>query len=456
MIKVSFSLFRAGLVLIFLLSLGIGSFVASVFFAHVPAVSSSLREETESLSYALQHLPPPRKPVKQAGTIPSLETLKQTMEAQSVVIQSGQTLAGVLEKTFGLSPVEGANVVVALKKVMNPRVIRTGEMIWAFFQKGELQVLEMSRQGLYRIGVRASNGWVPYKEKISVWPTLLVSGGRIESSFYVAAKLSGLEEGQIRQMMEVLRGSLDFEREIQAGDYFTVIFEHLLDENDKDIGVKTLLAIAFSRKNTSLFYAAFFNKNGSIEYFDTTGVSASSFLLKTPVRYKRISSPYGMRKHPISGYNKMHAGVDFAAQAGSHVLAAGKGKIVFARENGRYGNFLMIKHANGYQTAYAHLKGFARGIVQGRRVEKGQLIGYVGNTGSSTGVHLHYEVRLNGVHLNPMALKLPKERDLSEEEQQYFETYVFSLQKIISGYYFSEEQQLKILERMKKHKEPSS
>ena len=144
------------------------------------------------------------------------------------------------------------------------------------------------------------------------------------------------------------------------------------------------------------------------------------FLMKTPIDGARLSSGYGMRKHPILGYSKLHAGVDFAAPRGTPVYAAGDGTVQRANYFGSYGNYVLIRHANGYETAYAHLNGFARGVKTGARVRQGQVIGYVGTTGRSTGPHLHYEVHVNGKKMNPLALKVPTGRKLEGRELAAF------------------------------------
>ncbi|MEL6782689.1 MAG: M23 family metallopeptidase, partial [Pseudomonadota bacterium] len=162
--------------------------------------------------------------------------------------------------------------------------------------------------------------------------------------------------------------------------------------------------------------------DGVTDYFDPNGESATKFLMKTPINGARLSSRFGKRRHPISGYTRMHKGTDFAAATGTPVYAAGHGTVERASRYGGYGHYVRIRHANGYKTAYAHLSRYGSGIKSGRRVRQGQVIGYVGSTGASTGPHLHYEVIVNGKHVNAMSLRLPTGRKLSGDMLDEFLT----------------------------------
>ena len=156
--------------------------------------------------------------------------------------------------------------------------------------------------------------------------------------------------------------------------------------------------------------------------------------MKTPINGARLSSSYGMRKHPISGYNKMHKGVDFAAPSGTPIFAAGNGVIEYAGRNGGYGKYIRIRHDSTYKTAYAHLKSYKKGITSGVRVKQGDVIGYVGSTGKSTGPHLHYEIIVNGVQINPAKLKLPSGRKLNEQQLNEFKSLVLRIDEEVSIY----------------------
>jgi murein DD-endopeptidase MepM/ murein hydrolase activator NlpD len=183
---------------------------------------------------------------------------------------------------------------------------------------------------------------------------------------------------------------------------------------------KILYASLVTSGKTHALYRFTSPVDGSIDYYDERGQSAKKFLMRTPVDGARLSSGYGMRFHPILGYSKMHKGVDFAAPRGTPVMAAGQGTVDYASRYGSYGNYIRISHGNGYKTAYAHLNSFARGIKKGAHVRQGQIIGYVGTTGRSTGPHLHYEVLVANKQVNPMSIRVPTGRKLAGSELASF------------------------------------
>jgi len=198
------------------------------------------------------------------------------------------------------------------------------------------------------------------------------------------------------------------------------MYEVFEDDNKKifETGNIIFSDLKLSGINNSLYY---FNKKGNEGHYDKNGKSVKKALMKTPINGARLSSAFGMRKHPIDGYNKMHKGTDFAAPMGTPIMASGDGIVTRARWCGGGGNCVKIKHNSNYQTVYAHMKNFALGIREGRRVKQGQIIGYVGSTGKSTGPHLHYEVIKNGKKINSQKLKLPSGKILKSKERNRFE-----------------------------------
>ena len=213
---------------------------------------------------------------------------------------------------------------------------------------------------------------------------------------------------------------VDFQRDIRKNDNFQIIYEVFEDDNGKvfETGNIIFADLKLSGVNNYLYY---FDKKGSRGHYDESGNSVKKALMKTPINGARLSSAFGMRKHPIDGYNKMHRGTDFAAPMNTPIMASGNGVITRARWCGGGGNCIKIKHNSTYQTIYAHMKKFARGIKKGLRVKQGQIIGYVGSTGNSTGPHLHYEVIENGKKINSQTLKLPSGKKLKNKERKLFE-----------------------------------
>ena len=242
----------------------------------------------------------------------------------------------------------------------------------------------------------------------------------IKNNLYNSAVNSGVEPNIIVEFARIFGFEVDFQRDIRQGDWFEILYEKFEDDNNKvrDTG-KIIYASMFVNGEEINLYNFKYNKDE--EYYDIKGKSITKSLMKTPINGARLSSSFGMRKHPILGYNKMHRGTDFAAPSGTPIMASGSGTVTRARWCGGGGNCVKIKHNSTYETIYAHMKAFAKGIKEGRKVKQGQIIGYVGSTGLSTGPHLHYEVIVNGKKVNSQKLKLPSGKILKGEERKQFE-----------------------------------
>ena len=243
----------------------------------------------------------------------------------------------------------------------------------------------------------------------------------ILQSLYKSASEKKIPSNIIIEFARIYGFQVDFQRDLRKQDKFQIMYEIFTDENKKIIESGNILFanLILSGEDNSLY---FFDKKESQGHYDKNGKSIQKALMKTPINGARLSSPYGMRKHPIDGFNKMHRGTDFAAPMGTPIMASGSGVIKKAGWCGGGGNCVVIKHNSTYQTIYAHMSKFAKGIRSGVRVKQGQTIGYVGSTGKSTGPHLHYEVLINGKRVNSQTLKLPSGKILKGEERKLFET----------------------------------
>ena len=250
---------------------------------------------------------------------------------------------------------------------------------------------------------------------------IVYSENIILQSLYKSALDQKVPTGIIIEFARIYGFQVDFQRDIRKKDSFQIMYEIFKDENGKNIENGNILFanLKLSGEDNSLYY---FNKKGSEGHYDKNGKSVKKALMKTPINGARLSSPFGMRKHPIDGFNKMHRGTDFAAPMGTPIMASGDGVIKKAGWCGGGGNCVVIKHNSTYQTVYAHMSKFAKGIRNGVRVRQGQTIGYVGSTGKSTGPHLHYEVIVNGKKINSQKLKLPSGKILKGDDRKIFET----------------------------------
>jgi len=243
----------------------------------------------------------------------------------------------------------------------------------------------------------------------------------ILQSLYKSALEKEIPASIIIEFARIYGFQVDFQRDIRKKDKFQIMYEVFIDEKKKVIETGNILFanLILSGEDNSLYY---YDSQGSIGHYDKNGKSIQKALMKTPINGARLSSPFGMRKHPIDGFNKMHKGTDFAAPLGTPIMASGSGVIKKAGWCGGGGNCVAIKHNSTYQTIYAHMSKFAKGIRAGVKVKQGQTIGYVGSTGKSTGPHLHYEVIINGKKVNSQTLKLPSGKILKGDDRKIFET----------------------------------
>ena len=249
---------------------------------------------------------------------------------------------------------------------------------------------------------------------------LVFKEGKITQSLYRAAINEKIPPNIIVEFARIYGFQIDFQRDIRRNDTFQIIYETYEDEDNKIFKTGKIIYADLNLSNQSNgFY--YFNEKDNEGHYDINGKSVKKALMKTPINGARLSSKFGMRKHPIDGYNKMHRGTDFAAPMGTPIMASGDGVVLKAAWCGGGGNCVKIKHNSSYSTVYAHMSKFANGVRKGKRVRQGQIIGYVGSTGKSTGPHLHYEVIYNGKRINSQTLKLPSGKILKGKIRENFE-----------------------------------
>jgi len=267
---------------------------------------------------------------------------------------------------------------------------------------------------------KVSNDFIVKENILKLYKKEVVVKNKIINNLYSSAISSNIEPNIIIEFARVFGFEVDFQRDIRKGDWFEIYYEKFEDDNSKvrDTGKIIYASMYVNGEEINLYNFKYKNEQ---EYYDIKGKSITKSLMKTPINGARLSSSFGMRKHPILGYNKMHRGTDFAAPSGTPIMASGSGTVTRARWCGGGGNCIKIKHNSTYETIYAHMKSFAKGIKEGKKVKQGQIIGYVGSTGMSTGPHLHYEVIVNGKKVNSQKLKLPSGKILKGEARKDFE-----------------------------------
>jgi murein DD-endopeptidase MepM/ murein hydrolase activator NlpD len=251
---------------------------------------------------------------------------------------------------------------------------------------------------------------------------LQYASGVIDTSLFAAGAEAGLTDAMVSELVRIFGWDIDFVLDARAGDRFTVVYTAYY-EGGEHVRDGAIVAAEFVNDGTVHQAVRYTDADGDTAYFAPNGQSMPKAFLRSPVEFTRISSKYGRRYHPVLGRMRNHTGIDYAARAGTPIRATGSGVIVYRGRNGGYGNFVLIRHGNRYSTAYGHMSRFARGQSVGSRVEQGQVIGYVGNSGRSTGPHLHYEFRVNGVHKNPLKVVIPPSHTITAEEKARFRAH---------------------------------
>ena len=243
---------------------------------------------------------------------------------------------------------------------------------------------------------------------------------KVKNSLSSTLKSAGIPKKIVQNYLHHLSYTMDFQRDVRNGDLIELLYEANFTKSNVIIGNPLLIYGLVHLRDHKLELFRYRLQSGKIDYFDANGKSIRKHLMRTPVQGARLTSKFGVRKHPILGYSKMHRGVDFAAKRGTPIMAAGDGRISFAGRNGSFGRFIEIKHLNNFKTRYAHMYKFAKGIKKGRVVKQGDVIGYVGNSGRSTGPHLHYEVKHKNRTINPMKLKLQSSANIEDGDRPSF------------------------------------
>ena len=340
------------------------------------------------------------------------------------VIKNNDTVEKILRK-YGVKNSDIKKITLKLKekKLTNIYSGRKLKLIIKNLENGSNEVVDFVYpvNNTTSIEIRRSqNNFIINENVLQLNKKEVVVRKMIKNNLYSAAVESGVEPNIIIEFARVFGFEVDFQRDIRKGDWFEILYEKFEDDNKKvrDTGKIIYASMYVNGEELNLYNFKFNNEE---DYYDIHGKSITKSLMKTPINGARLSSSFGMRKHPILGYNKMHRGTDFAAPMGTPIMASGSGTVTRARWCGGGGNCVKIKHNSTYETIYAHMKAFAKGIKEGRKVKQGQIIGYVGSTGLSTGPHLHYEVIVNGKKVNSQRLKLPSGKILKGEERKQFE-----------------------------------
>ena len=340
-------------------------------------------------------------------------------------VKAGETFDNILSK-YSIKKKEIQNIKNTLSKKINLNKLNTNQKIYFTVDQSNNSIKKFIFQisNKERLYLTKNDQAESFNQKILITKLnkkVIYQENIILQSLYKSAVDKKIPANTIIELARIYGFQVDFQRDIRKKDRFQIMYEAFVDENQKVIETGNILFanLILSGEDNSLYY---FDKEGSTGHYDKNGKSIKKALMKTPINGARLSSPFGMRKHPIDGFTKMHQGTDFAAPTGTPIMASGSGVIKKAGWCGGGGNCVVIRHNSTYQTIYAHMSKFANGIRKGVRVKQGQTIGFVGSTGKSTGPHLHYEVIINGKKVNSQTLKLPSGKILKGKERKIFET----------------------------------
>ena len=358
-----------------------------------------------------------------------LKKIQSPFIDENYQIKSGDSIQKILKK-FKIKSNEIQTIIERFKKYGNPNKLLVGNKINIVVKKNisgkdnsislfsvpitPSTTIEIKRDELGKIS-SAKIITKLYKKRV-------IAENVINKNLYSSAIDAKINPETIIEFARIFGFEIDFQRDIRKNDYFKIVYEKYSDENGEFIKSGSIIYAHMSVNNREITLYKF-GKDKDYGYFDINGKSVEKALMKTPINGARLSSSFGMRKHPILGFNKMHKGTDFAAPAGTPIMASGSGTVLLAKWCGGGGNCIKIKHNSTYETIYAHMKSFAKGIRKGKKVKQGQIIGYVGSTGLSTGPHLHYEVIINGKKVNSQTLKLPSGKTLKNGERKLFEIH---------------------------------
>ena len=360
--------------------------------------------------------------ITESIALPSLAESENTgtFERESLV-QSGDTLASALSR-LKIDNLEIQRLLTTDAVRQMASSIRVGKRIQATTtQDGQLQAIRFERGDAPALAVRRQNGSYVAEESSDLLETRIVMrSGRILSSLYGATDSAGIPDKIADQMAETFSTNLDFREDLRRGDTFSVIYT-VNYRNGEPIAAGKLLAAEYVNAGKPYRAVLFRDPSGREAFYTPEGESLKKGFLRSPLEFSRVTSGFSnSRKHPLYGFHRRHTGVDFGAPTGTRVKATGDATVAFAGRRGGYGNLVILRHQNRYETYYAHLSAFAPGIRPGRSVSQGQVIAYVGTTGASTGPHLHYEVRIAGIPYNPLSIKLPGSPPLALAQRARF------------------------------------
>lgn len=383
------------------------------------AVDTASGHVEETLTLPMVSGDEPALPEAQSSETAAATTSDEATTWREVTIKPGDSLAAVFSRE-GLSATTLHNILHSGQQARQLRDIRPGELIRLHTSGDRLEELLHVQSPTRQLRItRAGEGFHIQAVERDYEHRLAYSQGQIQESLFLAGQDAGLSEAVIMDLAAIFGWDIDFALDIRRGDEFRVVYEELWLDGEKQAD-GNILAAEFINQGRSVRAVRYTSPDKVTSYYAPDGNNMRKAFLRTPVDFRRISSRFGNRKHPILNSMRLHTGVDYAAARGTPVRATGDGRITYRGWKGGYGKAVIIQHGSAYSTLYGHLNGFDRKAPNGSRVRQGQVIGYVGSTGRATGPHLHYEFRVNGAHRNPLTVKLPSAEPIDSRYKNDF------------------------------------
>ncbi len=357
---------------------------------------------------------------KEGKKIITEEIVNNDFKIVKIKVKKGDTFFSII-KSFEIEDQKVFEIIEKIKNYYNPKKLKINDtLVFYYNEKNKLQKLEINLDIDELLVVNIGSIISIEKIKLEKIKYEISHEFNIKQSLYADGLKNNVPQNILIKLIKLFSFDLDFQRDIKKDTLVSVSYELNQVKKNKNIIYQDINYALISIEDKKLEYFKFTTDDGYTDYFNREGKNVKKSILKTPIDGARLSSSFGMRKHPILGYNKMHKGVDFAAPTGTPVYAGGNGVIEFIGNNGGYGKYIRIRHNNEYKTAYAHLSSYNKGMSKGVRVNQGDVIGYVGSTGRSTGPHLHYEIIFQNEQINPLKLKLPSGKVLAGQELERF------------------------------------
>ncbi len=360
--------------------------------------------------------------LKEILATPSSITSKKLKSTKVIKVRKGDTLSDIFTRA-GLNTKQRFLAIKELTKIYNPKYLKIGQELLVYFENKKFKSLAIDgKEDIITLTNTRHNIYKSHKKLKMLTKKTVRAAGTIDNSLYLLASQLKIPANIMSKAVNAYSYDVDFQRDIKKGNKFEILYEKYIDREGNKVkdGNLVYASLAIDGEDMKIYLFSPSGKTIDEDYYTANGRTLRRSLLKTPINGAIISSPFGKRRHPISGYTKLHKGVDFAAKRGTPFYAGGDGKIVQIGRNGGYGNYIKIRHNSEYSTAYAHIYKFAKNMQKGKRVKQGQVIAYVGSTGASTGPHLHYEIHRNGKQINPMRSSIPRGKRLTGKKKKLF------------------------------------